>query len=383
MSGMSRGTESAADRELTTRLAERGLSGSSAKYERWRHAGLLPRHERHGAGRDRGSVSLLAPSTVEIAAVLARHTGQGRSLRGAVVTWFLESGRPVMPGTTPVPEPPEHAVPDALVWAVHRDPGYRLRRKARAAVTDEQVDEFFEDARKRVRYPSDAPGSMDPGTVREAILRGEDIPEDAFRSDMKSVHAVRLLAALGLGAEEIGAELFADTITASGMMPGLSGGRLRAVTEDTFACDSCMEQIAQLSRFDEAEALERAGIEQLRRAREIWAGLAGCGAHLMMHALLMPDTPGDRTLRAKIDELAAGPLLMAMARQWTAPSPGPGALTLASCLQPYYETLHQILMDVFAEGPPLMHLDGSGEHDPGAFMDAWLEAIPDIGEEPE
>jgi hypothetical protein len=65
---MPRNADSAADRELTARLASRGLTGSSPRYERWRRAGLLPRHERHGAGQGRGSVSVLAPATVEIAA---------------------------------------------------------------------------------------------------------------------------------------------------------------------------------------------------------------------------------------------------------------------------------------------------------------------------
>lgn len=95
---MPRSEESAADRELTSRLAARGLIGSSARYERWRGAGLLPRHERHGTGQGHGSVSALAPETVEIAAALARHTGQGRDLRAGIVVWFFEAGRPALPG---------------------------------------------------------------------------------------------------------------------------------------------------------------------------------------------------------------------------------------------------------------------------------------------
>jgi hypothetical protein len=42
-----------------------------------------------------GSASVLTPATVEIAAALARHAGQGRDLRVAIVAWFFEAGRPV------------------------------------------------------------------------------------------------------------------------------------------------------------------------------------------------------------------------------------------------------------------------------------------------
>jgi hypothetical protein len=73
-----RNADSAADRALTARLAERGLTGSTARYERWRRAGLLPRHERRGAGRGRGSVSALSPATVEVAAALRYVSSQMR-----------------------------------------------------------------------------------------------------------------------------------------------------------------------------------------------------------------------------------------------------------------------------------------------------------------
>ena len=111
---MTRTTDGAADRELTALLAFRGLTGSVARYERWRRAGLLPRHKRRGAGRGRGSISVLDPATAEIAAALARNTVQGRDLRVAVVAWFFEAGRPDVPGHPAVPEPPDTAVIDAL-----------------------------------------------------------------------------------------------------------------------------------------------------------------------------------------------------------------------------------------------------------------------------
>ena len=146
-----RSADSEADRDLTAQLAARGLAGSSARYERWRRVGLLPRHERHGAGRGRGSVSVLAPAAVEIAAALARHAVQGRDLRAAVVAWFFEAGLPTRPGQPAVPEPPEAVVAEALAWAVRTDPGYRMLQRARSAVTEAQKDDFYKIAAESAR----------------------------------------------------------------------------------------------------------------------------------------------------------------------------------------------------------------------------------------
>ena len=61
--------------------------------------------------------------------------------------------------------------------------------------------------------------------------------------------------------------------------------------------------------------MENAAIEQLRQAREAAKGLAGFGAMLLLHALVMADTPGVAALRARISELGMGPMLMSLARQ--------------------------------------------------------------------
>ncbi len=108
---MPRSGPGAADRELIGQLAARGLVVSVAQLERWRRAGLLPRHARDWPGRGRGSVSRLDPETVEIAAALARHARQGRDLRLAVLGWFAEAGLSEALDTV-VPEPPEQAVLD-------------------------------------------------------------------------------------------------------------------------------------------------------------------------------------------------------------------------------------------------------------------------------
>ena len=296
---MPRSADGAADRELTARLADRGLTGSGARYERWRRAGLLPRHDRHWAGRGRGSVSVLNPATVEIAAALARHARQGRDLRAAVVAWFFEAGRPVLPGQAAIPEPPDAAIVEALAWAVRASPGYRMLQRARSAVTETLKDDFYAVAAEQARRAG-ATGSLDPSAVREALLSDRDVE---LVSSGQAGDLVHLVAAIGLGVDEVGAEAFADAITATGMFPQLSAQEWRDVMIEAFASGAYAKEFTALARLDQASAVENAGIGQLRQAREVATGLARFGAMLVMHALLMPDTPALAALRARVTEL--------------------------------------------------------------------------------
>lgn len=368
---MPRKADSAADRELTARLAAHGLAGSSARYERWRRAGLLPRHERRGAGRGRGSTSTLAPATVEIAAALARHAVQGRDLRAAVVAWFFDAGRPAAGDEPPVPEPPGAAVVDALAWAVRAGSDYRLLQRARAAVTEAQKDDFYAAATAQARREPDASVGFDPSAVREALINGADIH---FASSGKRTEVVHLIAALGLGIEEVGAEAFADAFAATGLFPQLTVQEWRDVMNEatTCGCGSCAEALADLARFDPAKAVKNAQIERLRQAREVAIGLAGFGALLMMHALLMPDTPGLAALRVKINQLAAGPVLMNLARQVMRPQYVASAI--ATCLRPEYFAMYKSLSESVAAGPPLLHEAGR-EHNPERYMQDWISSI--------
>jgi hypothetical protein len=368
-----RSADSAADRELTARLAARGLAGSSTRYERWRQAGLLPRHERRGAGRGHGSVSVLDPATVEIAAALARHAGQGRDLRAAVVAWFFEAGRPVAPGKPAVPEPPQDAVAGALAWAARTDPGYRMLQRARAVVTEAQQDKFYEDATELARRNPDRATGMDPSAMRAALLSGEDIPAGANGGHNDVVH---LIAAFGLGAEEVGAEALADAIAATGMFPQMSAQELRDAMVAAYASGAYAAEFAALVRFDPAEALENADIERLRQAREVAAGLAGFGSLLLMHALLMPDTPGLAALRTRINELGMGQVLMSLARQVRQPRGIANAI--AVCLDPTYTELYRSLSELATSGPPLLHLAGNESHDPEHYMETWLSVLHEL-----
>lgn len=371
---MARSADSAADRELTARLAARGLAGSGARYERWRRAGLLPRHERHGAGRGLGSFSVLDPAAVEIAVALARHAVQGRDLRTAVVAWFFEAGRPVMPGQPTVPEPPDVAVVEALAWAVRTGPVYRMVQRARFAVTETQKDDFYKTATGHARRAAGAATGFDPSAVREALLGGHDADLGSSGVPADLVH---LVAAMGMGVEEVGPEAFAEAIAATGYLPQMSAQEWRDAMIEVFATGALAEELAGLGRLDPASAVENAGIERLREARKVAVGLAGFGAMLLMHGLLMPDTPGLSALRAKVEEIGAGPVLINLARQVTQP---PGvASAIASCLDPTYSTLYQSLSDLVAAGPPLLHQAGDDEHDPEGFVETWISSIRALG----
>ena len=370
-----RNADSAADRALTARLAERGLTGSTARYERWRRAGLLPRHERRGAGRGRGSVSALSPATVEVAAALARHAVQGRDLRAAVVAWFYAAGPHPKPGEPAVPEPPDAAVSEALAWAVRTDPGYRMLQRARASVTEAQKDDFYAAAATLTRRGSDVP-VLDPSAVREALLGSKDL---AIASSGPRTDIVHLVATMGLGAEEVGAEAFADAMSATGMFPQMSAQEWRDTMMEAWSCGDCAGLLAALTRFDLAEEVENASIEQLHQAREATIGLAGAGALLMMHALLMPDTPGLSALRARINELEMGPTLINLAR--LVMQPQRIASAIASCLNPMYAALYKSLFDSITAGPPLFRQAGDDEHGPERFMATWLASIRQLSKQ--
>jgi hypothetical protein len=173
---------------------------------------------------------------------------------------------------------------------------------------------------------------------------------------------VHYIAALGLGLEEVGAEAFADAIAASGLFPQLSAQQWRAAMIEAEASGANAEAFAALTRFDLAEALENAGIERLRRTREVATGLAGFGSMLVLHAVLMPDT------RA----------LMGLSQQTMRPRGI--AFAIAACLQPMYSKLYNSLSELVAAGPPLLHEAGDDEHDPERYMATWRASIRELSE---
>jgi hypothetical protein len=300
---------------------------------------------------------------------------QGRDLRLAVVTWFFEAGRPTRPGQAAIPEPPKAAVAEALVWAVRTDPGYRMLQRARSALTEAQKDDWYATAADEARRGPDAGRGMDPSAVRAALLSDRDVDTvpDGTRTDL-----VYLLAAMGRGVEEVGPELLADAIAATGLFPQLSAQEWRDVMIEVHASGEYTNEFAALTRFDPVKALENASIERVRQAREVVAGLAGFGGMLMMHALLLPDTPGLAALLTRINELGMGPMLMNLARQVTRPRGV--AYALATCLDPWFLASYKSLSELVDAGPPLLHLAGDEEHDPDRFFAAWFSSIRRVRE---
>jgi hypothetical protein len=312
---------------------------------------------------------------VEIAAALARHTVQGRDMRAGVVAWFFEAGRPALPGQPEVPEPPEAVVTDALSWAMRTDPAYRMLQHARSAATEDQKDDFYRAAEDQARRGPD-PAVFDPQAIRDSLLGGPEVELDhgGPRADL-----VHLITAIGLGVDEVGPEAFADAITASGLFPQLSRDEWREVMIQAHSSGIYAKEFTALTRFDPVRSLENASIERLREARGVATGLAGLGAMLLLHGLLMPDTPGLTALRTRINELGMAPILIHLARQ--VHQPRGMASAIATCLDPAYLDLHKSLLEFVGEGPPLLHRAGDDAHDPARYMKDWTSSLHELGEQ--
>ena len=315
---------------------------------------------------------MLAPATVEVAAALARHTMQGRDLRATIVAWFFEAGRPALPVHPKVPEPPDTVVADALAWAMRGDPGYRMLQRARSAATEGQKDDFYAAAEDQARRGPDT-AIFDPRELREALLSGGDAILNGAGPQTDLVH---LVAAIGLGVDEVGPEAFADAISASGLFPQMSRDDWREAVIEAHSSGTYAKEFAELARFDPVRALGDASIEQLRQAREVATGLAGFGAMLIMHGLLMPDTPALAVLRTRLFELGVAPVLMHLARQ--VQQPRGVACAIATCLDPAYLGLYKSLYKLAADGPPLLHGVGDDEHDPERYMQDWVSSLREL-----
>jgi hypothetical protein len=158
-------------------------------------------------------VSQLAPATAEIAAALARHARQGRDLRLAVLGWFAEVGLSEVLDTVV----PEQAVLDALECVIASSPWYQLFAQARAARTETQKDRFT------------PPRASPPPRCRRRWR--ESIPLPCVRPcsqepelDVLPVWAsvIQLLAAIGMGYAEVGADVLAEAFSGSGLGPPVS-----------------------------------------------------------------------------------------------------------------------------------------------------------------
>ncbi|WP_405763933.1 hypothetical protein OHU34_43535 [Streptomyces sp. NBC_00080] len=367
---MARGAPSPADQWVIRELAAREVVVTASQLESWRRAGLLPRHRRRGLGRGQGSVvDAVDPVVVESAAALARHLRQGRDRRLAVLEWFAEAGMGVRPGAVQVPEPPIGAVRQALVWVLERSVSHRLVEFARSAAGagEEGQDALYATAGRLV-----APrrGAANPALVRAALEAGEDVPVEVEGPDSRSM--VHVVAAIGLGVEEVGADALAEAFAAFGMY-GLTvedWAQMLGAAErgEVPPVDwGLLEQHA-----DVVGPVKRASDEDLVRARTVLTGLRGFYGLYVMHGLLMPDTPAQAALRQRIDEWGMFPFLDHLIT--VSPSPGQFAESLAVCMEPPFDNLYEALMEQLAADPYVFRIPGD---DTGAagFGETWMRTL--------
>ncbi|MEV6734779.1 MULTISPECIES: hypothetical protein [unclassified Streptomyces] len=365
---MTRDETSPADQELLGLLHDRDLAVSAAQLERWRRAGLLPRHARKALGRGRGSISVLDPRTVEIADALTRSSGQGKDLRATVLAWYMRAGAPGSHSRQPVPEPPFAAVRDALVWALRGSPVQRLIEQARRAQDDLDTDALYTDAEK---YLARSPGLLGhPARMREALLTNDQDIQPPPRGGQRNM--VNLIAMLGLPPGEVSGESFAQAMNSSGLLPWLDSETLVAAMEQAQR-DGTLDHLLREARQRDAVAeAETVSPQRLARARDAARILGFCGSLYLMHGMLLPDTVGQQAIRAKIDELGLGEVVITAARSFTKVE---AANVLSVCLDPYVDQLSEQLGEVMTE-----HIDGvfrcPGELDSAEdFMAGWQAAL--------
>ena len=168
-----------------------------------------------GAGPGRGAARSRRwpPQTVEIAAALARHAVQGRDLRAVSSHGSSKPGLAAGPARRP--RATGRGGDRGAAWAVRTEPGTaccsaparRSPRRRRTTSTRQRRSRPAGTAGRRRIRPV--------GGARSAARRpGRPTLPPAGPADL-----VHLVAAIGMGVEEVGAEAFADAITASGLFP--------------------------------------------------------------------------------------------------------------------------------------------------------------------
>ncbi|MFF0794722.1 hypothetical protein [Streptomyces spiralis] len=355
-------------------LAAREVVVTVSQLESWRRAGLLPQHRRRGLGRGRGSVvDAVDPVVVESAAALARHLRQGRDRRLAVLEWFAEAGTlPVQPGAVPVPEPPIGAARQALVWALERSVSQRLVEFARSAAGtgEEGQDALYALAGRLMgRYR----GMANPALVRAAFEAGEDLPAEAEGPDVRSM--VHLAAAIGLGAQEVGADALAEAFAALGMFGLTVDDWAQALGAAERGEGPPVDWELLQQRADMVGPVKRASDDELVRARTVLVGLSGFYCLYVMHGLLMPDTPALAALRQRIDEWGMFPVLDHFIA--ITPSPGQFAAGLAVCLEPLFDNLYEALLEQLVEDPHVFSIPGD-ETGAVGFGETWMRTVREL-----
>ncbi|CAM5658794.1 hypothetical protein SCANM63S_03539 [Streptomyces canarius] len=120
---------------------------------------------------------------------------------------------------------------------------------------------------------------------------------------------VHLVAAIGWGAEEVGADALAEAFTSFGTF-GLTVEDLALMLGTAERGEGPSVDWGLLQQHaDMRGRVLRASDEELVRARTVLLGLRMFYWLYMMHGLFMPDTPALAALRNLIDECGMGPVL--------------------------------------------------------------------------
>jgi hypothetical protein len=168
-------------------------------------------------------------------------------------------------------------------------------------------------------------GAANPALVRAALLAGDELPPGPEFKGM-----VHLVAAIGVGAQEVGADALAEAF-ASWDMYGLTGEDWAQMLGAAERGEGPPVDWGLLQQNADLPGLvQQASDEQLLRAHTVLLGLRWFYAMYMMHGLFMPDTPALVALRDRIDASGMFPVLDYVIS--VSPSPRQFAETLAICL---------------------------------------------------
>lgn len=162
-------------------------------------------------------------------------------------------------------------------------------------------------------------GAANPALVRAALEAGEDVPVEAEGPDSRSM--MHLVAAIGLGAQEVGADALAQAFAASGMY-GLTVEDWAQMLGAAERGEGPPVDWGLLERHaDVVGPAKRASDEELVRARTVLTGLRCFYSLYVLHGLLLPDTPALAALRQRIDEWG----MFAVLDYFIVISPSPGS----------------------------------------------------------
>ncbi|WAX78774.1 hypothetical protein [Streptomyces sp. KMM 9044] len=323
-------------------------------------------------------MSVLEERTVEVAAALAKHARQGRDLRWTVLAWYAKAGLPQLPGRLTIPEPPWSAVREALLWAEARSPVQRLLDQARQARTDAAQDDFYASADRVLSRTSG--GLPDPNQTRQALLTDTDLPRSRWAGRARLL--VHVIAASGIGAEELGGQAVAAALAA--WMPGLpayADPKVWAEALEQAERDGLLaEWLASLESFDPLARLAKASEAEMARAREVALRLAGFGGFYVMYGLLMPDTPALAALRQGMDDTGMGEWLQLMCAVMVRPQNI--YQFLAPCLDEDMAALNTHLENLIVDQGARLFLRPGHPDDTAQYMRDWIAAIEALANAP-